>query len=204
MRTLYAFRRSGVPLSTGQCNHEMIVETTVFGSISSTLTLLLGAGLLIFGRKIFWFFVGVVAFVAGMHFGALYLPWQSEQLLLIVSVACGLIGIALAFFVKKFAIGATGFVAGGLIALNASASLVGHAVTPSWLPFIIGGILGAVVLSMLFDWALIVLSSLVGAILVGQGLHLNGSPYLIIVLAFVGVILQARLKRGRHDDSKEK
>jgi hypothetical protein len=66
-----------------------------------------------------------------------------------------------------------------------------------WLPFVIGGIIGAILVSVLFDWALIVLSSLAGAAIITQALALSGAVGIGVILALtaVGVIIQASTDR---------
>ncbi len=51
-------------------------------------------------------------------------------------------------------------------------------------------------LSLLFDWALIVLSSLIGAVLVTQALHLHSNPVIVFALAVAGILVQAQFRRG--------
>ncbi len=116
--------------------------------------------------------------------------------MLIAGVVCGLLGIAVAIFLQRVAIAAAGFFAGGYFAMNVATSYLGTTGTTGWVLFVIGGILGAVLLSMLFDWALIVLSSLMGAVLVAQSLHLPNSPLLMFALAVAGILVQAQLRRG--------
>ena len=66
--------------------------------------------------------------------------------------------------------------------------------------FVIGGIIGALLLLALFDWVLILLSSLEGAHLITNGIVLpeKGELIMFIVLAIAGVIIQgSMLRRSR-------
>jgi len=66
--------------------------------------------------------------------------------------------------------------------------------------FVIGGILGALLLLALFDWVLILLSSVEGAHLIASGITLpeKGTMILFIALAVIGVIVQgSMLRRSR-------
>ena len=66
--------------------------------------------------------------------------------------------------------------------------------------FVIGGILGALLLLALFDWVLILLSSVEGAHLVSSGITLpeKGSLVLFIALAVIGLLVQgSMLRRSR-------
>jgi len=62
---------------------------------------------------------------------------------------------------------------------------------------IVGGIAGAILVAVVFDWALILLSSLVGASAIMEGLKL-ANPYAwigLLVLCVIGVLVQAGIKR---------
>lgn len=66
--------------------------------------------------------------------------------------------------------------------------------------FLIGGIVGALLLVLLFDWALIFLSAIIGAYLIGGLITLppTGAAILFVVLVVVGVMVQANgLRRSR-------
>ncbi len=164
--------------------------------MSTTVTLILGALLLVLGRKLFWLFVGALGFLAGMSLAQNYLGGQSENVVLIAGIVCGLLGVVLAIFLQRVAIAAAGFFAGGYFAMNVASSYLGTTETTGWVLFAVGGIIGALLLSLLFDWALIVLSSLVGAVLVTQALHLHNNALLVFGLAVAGILVQAQLRRG--------
>ncbi len=162
------------------------------------ITLILGLALLVLGRKLFWLFVGAIGFLAGMEFASAYLQGYGENIVLIAGVAGGLIGIVLAIFVQKVAILAGGFVGGGYLAMHIVQNTLQQPAGQSlWIAFIVGGILGAVLVSFLFDWALILLSSFVGALLVVQstGLGPDAAPIAFFLLAAAGVFVQAYMKR---------
>ena len=59
--------------------------------------------------------------------------------------------------------------------------------------FLAGGVIGAILLLLLFDWALIVVSSLIGAHLIQSAIVLppSGSTILFIGLAIIGIMVQA-------------
>lgn len=162
-------------------------------------SLIAGALLLVFGRKLFWLFVGVVGFFAGMTLAERFVSDSGG--LLVAGLVLGLIGAALALFVQRAAIFFGGFLAGGLVLGNLVAGLLGGEAQITWLPFVIGGILGAILMSVVFDWALLILSSLLGAVLVASfvrqtfGLEQPLGTLLIIGLFIGGVVLQGGVKR---------
>ncbi|HEV3392481.1 MAG TPA: hypothetical protein VG103_03125, partial [Chthoniobacterales bacterium] len=65
--------------------------------------------------------------------------------------------------------------------------------------FIVGGIIGAILLLAVFDWALIVMSAVVGAHLISHTVVLppTGATLLFVGLAAIGIIVQASTFRGR-------
>src|SRR5690606_5717280 len=104
------------------------------------LRALLGLVVLLFGRQLFWLWVGVTGFLAGVTLSARFLSGQPNWIILLIGLIAGLVGALLAIVLQRLAIGIAGFVAGGYI-LVALLNLVG--VTPgrlAWLPYVIGGI----------------------------------------------------------------
>jgi len=59
--------------------------------------------------------------------------------------------------------------------------------------FVVGGIIGAILLLAVFNWALIVVSSFIGAYLVQSAIVLppTGSTLVFVGLAFLGILVQA-------------
>ena len=165
----------------------------------SVISLILGAALLIAGRKLFWLFVGAAGFVAGLQLATQF--WQGPEILaIIVGLVVGVIFALLAIFLQSVAIGVAGFLAGGYI-LTVLAGMIGlEQGAFSWIVYIIGGIIGVLLVIFLFDWALITLSSLAGASLITQALILPSGIGGVIFLALVilGVLIQgSTIRRER-------
>ena len=108
----------------------------------------------------------------------------------------GVIFAVLAIFLQGVAIGVAGFLAGGYI-LTVVAGMIGlNQGAFSWIIYLIGGILGVLLVIFLFDWAIITLSSLAGASLITQALGIGGVLFLVLVI--VGVVIQgSMLQRER-------
>jgi Domain of unknown function (DUF4203) len=160
---------------------------------------LLGAIILFFGRKLFWLCVAAVGFAAGLEVAPHLLRNPSALFALMLALVLGLAGALLAVFLQKIAIGVVGFLTGGKLATAiASAFFVQHA-NYFGITFLIGGIIGALLLLSLFDWALIILSSVVGAHLLQGAIALppSGSAILFVVLAVAGVVVQAAIMQDR-------
>ena len=162
------------------------------------LNILVGAGLLFFGRKVFWLFVAGAGFVAGLSL-ANRLIKGPESISLVIGIVIGILAALLAVFVERFAIGLAGFLVGGYIALQVMPMLN---LESSWsttvLAFIIGGVIGLILVGMFLDWALISLSSLAGAALVTEALKLSSGlgTFVFVILVVIGVLFQARELRG--------
>jgi hypothetical protein len=143
------------------------------------LSALIGAVILFFGRKLFWLCVAAVGFAAGGELATHFLHQPTPLMALTIALVLGFIGALIALFLQKMAIAIAGFVVN---------------LTPSyWITFVIGGIIGAVLLLSLFDWALIFFSAVVGAYLIQSAVTLpsTGSAILFIALAAVGFFVQA-------------
>jgi hypothetical protein len=164
--------------------------------------LIAGILLLLFGRSLFWLFVAIAGFAAGVEATTYLFPHQTELFVLIVAVILGIIGALLAIFLQKLAIVIAGFIAGGhLAAVLGSPYLVheGLKMPVAWVCFIVGGILGAILLYAFFNWALIILSSLYGSHLILREFLATHHylPLFIILLALVGILFQASIYRRK-------
>ena len=140
--------------------------------------LLLGVVLLAFGRKLFWVFVGAVGFVAGIQFAEHFHLKIPDETVILYSIIAGVVCAVMAVAIRKVAVAAAGFFAGGyfLVQLfNVSGGLgaVGGAQVAPWLLFLVGGVIGAVLMNIIFNWTLIVLSSIGGATLICETLTAN-------------------------------
>lgn len=156
-----------------------------------------GVAMLILGRKLFWLFVGGVGFILGVTLLPRILPGQSETVILTISLIAGLLGAVVAVMLQKVAVGIAGFFAGGYVVYYLIDFLTMDVGQFFWLAVIAGGILGAVLAGSMFDWALILLSSASGAMIIVQSLNLP-SPLSIVVLAglfIVGILMQANIKQ---------
>ena len=157
---------------------------------------IIGVLLLTLGRKLFWPFIGCLGFIAGLRMAEQYFGTQPLWMAWAVGLVFGLIGALLAIFFQNVAIIFGGFIAGSTIAAYLT-TFFGFADTP--LISIIGGILGTIILYSLFDYALIALSSLVGATLIIEEVILSPEIEMILyaVLIGVGMIFQIILWRLR-------
>ena len=163
------------------------------------INILIGLVLLFAGRRLFWLFVACVGFASGYHYAQQIWTVHSPALLLILSITVGGLGAILAIFFQKAAIVIAGFAAGGYIVLTLFDQVARLPAQMAWLPYIIGGIIGAITLFFVFDWALIFLSTLTGATLIVQMVAFN--PWveiaLFLTLVIAGIVFQAKTMPGQ-------
>ena len=154
---------------------------------------LIGVVILFFGRKLFWLCVAAVGFAVGVQIAPLLVSEPSSLLALLIALVFGVLGALLALFLQKVAIAVLGFLAGGKLATAIAAAFFVHYAQYSTIVFVVGGIIGAILLLAVFDWALIVVSSFIGAYLIESAIALppTGSTLVFIGLAILGIFVQA-------------
>lgn len=163
-------------------------------SLPPIAAVLVGLLLLFLGRKLFWLFVGATGFVVGMEIAATLFPHQNDWAV-IAGLILGLVGAVAAIFVQKIAIGIAGFLAGGYFLMTALRSWEIQSPDASWISFLIGGAIGALLMYVVFNWALIILSSISGAHLVIHPFALKHeiAALVFFVLAMIGILAQGKI-----------
>ena len=158
----------------------------------TVINILFGIMLLTLGRKLFWLFVGFIGFAVGFHYAASVWQLQSQLLLIGLAALTGIVGAVVAVFFQKIAVGLAGFAGGGYIALNLINLLGVRLDQIVWLPYLIGGLIGAMLMFFIFDWALIFISVLAGASMIIQALSLNPAMELGLYFALIilGIVIQ--------------
>ena len=169
--------------------------------------IIFGAVLLLAGRRLYWLLAAGAGFVLGFLLAQAILREQPENVILVVALVVAVIFAVLAVVGQKFVIGLVGFIAGGIGLLRLLEILNIAVIEPSTVlgvvVFIAGGILGAILLSSLFDLGLVILSSLVGAQILlgglGQLVEVPGgfTTIALVVLIGVGLVTQLILFRKR-------
>jgi len=168
-------------------------------SSATIVGVVLGVVILFFGRKLFWLCVAAVGFAAGLQIAPLLVNEASSVLALVIAVVFGILGALLAVFIQKIAIAVLGFLAGGKLATAIAAAFFVQHAQYSTIIFVIGGIIGAILLLAVFGWALIVVSSFIGAYLIQSAIVLppTGLTLVFIGLAILGIFVQAVSFRRR-------
>jgi len=167
------------------------------------LRILLGVAMLILGRRLFWLFVGGIGFVFGIHIAAHYFHGQPDWIVIVIALLSGLLGSLIAVFLQNVAVWLAGFAAGGYFAVNFLDVLGWEVDRLVWLSFLVGGVIGAVLVAVMFDWALIILSSITGATLITQMIPFGPlvAALSFTVLLILGILIQASLMRGDQPES---
>lgn len=166
---------------------------------NAIINLVLGIVLLTTGKKLYWLFVGVVGFIIGLAAATQYVQLTPPWMVYVVAGGAGIVGALLAVFLQRLAIALVGFIVGGYGALHLSGLLAVDAEPIRWMAFIIGGIVGLLLVASLFDWALYILSAWAGATLVTESIGLQATVGLVVFFALflLGIIIQASLFRSR-------
>src|SRR5207248_7804255 len=125
------------------------------------VTVVLGIVVLLFGRTLYWAFIAIAGFLAGMALADQWLGDKEQWIRILAAVGAGVIGAVLGIFIQRLAFAIGGFFAGGYLAIAIATQM--HAPGDANIWMIAGGVLGAIVAALVMDWAIIVLSALAGA-----------------------------------------
>lgn len=160
-----------------------------------------GCFLLVLGRKLFWLFVALVGMVAGIQLAEQYFFLKPYWQILLIGLAAAVIGALLAIFFQKVAVAVAGFLAGGAV-VHHFMTFLGWPAMP--VAVFIAGIIGALLLFWLFDWGLIVLSSVAGATLIVNAWYgwPHGGLVLYAGLILAGVLIQTLIMVGSRPTPK--
>ena len=170
------------------------------------IELALGGALLVAGRRLYWLLAATMGFVAGLYLADLLLPNEPQSTSLIIAGALAFGGAILMVLFQRALIGLVGFLAGGVGLYLLLTGLTTNLLTETWMAasvFLVGGVVGAILLNRLFDVGLILLSAVIGAYVMAAGLgsllNLDGSAYSVslVLLIGVGIVIQLGLFRKR-------
>jgi len=141
--------------------------------ITPAVQVLGGLLILLFGRRLFWVFVGVTGFFFGVQFGFAFFKGVAEWVVLSLSVLAGVVCAGLAILLQRLAVAIAGAFAGGMIALWMAQPAGLHSAGAQAVAFIAGALLAAVMLTVLFDPVLILLSVVFGALKITEAMPLD-------------------------------
>ena len=163
------------------------------------IRLVLGTIMLTMGSRLYWLFLSVVGFMLGFDMAEQVMAGRPHSIIIVAAVLGGLAGALLAIFLQRLAIVAGGFLAGGYLAFGLLEGFGMRSNSHHWLFFVLGGIIGVFLMWVLFDWALIILSSGLGSVLVLQALSVGQqmTKLLFFVLLILGTAFQTGLFKKR-------
>jgi hypothetical protein len=165
---------------------------------------MVGGSLILFGRRLVWLLVAGTGFAVGLELVSRYFQSISTWEALLLALGAGLVGALLAVLLEQAAIAVVGFVGGAYILVRLL-NLLGDPLSfPSWAIGLIGGILGVVLIFVLFDWTLILLSSLVGASMITHAFQLHNLIGILAygILVVIGIVIQSRSSRPARRSSR--
>jgi hypothetical protein len=167
--------------------------------------ILVGLVLLLFGRKLFWLFVGYAGFVVSFNYAHQILDVPPGLIPFLIALGVGIIGAILAIFLQQIAIVLSGFFAGGYLTVNIVQRLGYYSIQRFWWLYLLGGVLGAVLLWVIFDYALIFLSSVIGAftVITANIFQPQINSIVFVALFVIGVIVQILQLRKEIETSRE-
>src|SRR5512144_242585 len=119
------------------------------------INILVGIILLVAGRRLFWLLLAALGFAFGLMAASQLFHIENATIALAVAVGCGILGALLTIFLERLAVEVAGFLAGAYIASALTGG--GQGGFPSWIVFVVGGIIGLVLVALLFEWALVAL-----------------------------------------------
>jgi hypothetical protein len=153
----------------------------------------IGGILLFLGHELNFLFAGAMAALLGFRLTPL-LPTQWPGWAdYVFIIGLGVIAAVAVLLNERAGYFISGFLAGGLLLVEYFAP---DTLTVPWLIFVIGGIIGALVIGVFTDWALILVTSAIGAayllnlfvlnqtleILIGAGLFIVGALTQVIIM----------------------
>ncbi len=160
---------------------------------------LVGAALVLAGRRIFWLALGAAAFTAGALLST-YLPVQLEAGgRLVLALLCALVGVLIASFIRRTGVALGGFLIGALAGFYLAQAYSPGVGGILFLGSGIGALVGWVLARRLVNAALIILSSLMGAMLLVQQTPLTQplAGGALLVLCLGGIALQSRGRKRK-------
>lgn len=157
------------------------------------LYVLPGLAIALAGRRLFWLAFAMAGFLLGFRLAAGAVP-EPPWLSMVVGVAAGAVAAGLAVFLEGFALAAAAFLAGVLLTVDLAAAFGVGGHPQIWLAWIIGGAAALVLAMALLPWALAIVSAVLGALLVAEGLPWPPVLRLSVfaVVAGAGILVQVQ------------
>jgi len=152
----------------------------------------IGFMMLIAGRPVYSVFVGTISFLVGTYLASQITVLPPEWNTFFVPLLFAVIGVVLTQAFKRWAAMVAGFFAGGILIINLPNAFGSGVYWSSPLLFAAAGIISVIFLFFIFDFALIVLSSLMAATLILSYMRVGNLDQgaMFLILAVFGIITQ--------------
>ena len=165
------------------------------------IKVMIGFAVLVMGRHLFWVTVSGLGFALGMMYAPVIFRGSAGTLLLF-SLALGVVGAILSYYLQRAAAGLVGFLAGWFLTLSAIWMFhlpVGNLASVLALG---GGMVGALFIAIFFDWSLIILSAMAGSAMIIQTLPFSPASRQVtfVFLAVLGIAIQSVLLAQEQND----
>ena len=146
---------------------------------------LVGLMIVAAGSQLYWFFAGGIGFLFSEFVATNIFNAQPGANVLLIGVGGAAIAILLTITARKPAMILIGILA-GVLAANTLPELFGWSPPfNEWFLLIAGGVLGGLFVGIAYEMAVVVLSSIVGAQLIANSVHLGGVNPQIMFLAIL-------------------
>ena len=178
----------------------------VFTDKLNALLLVIGLILVFLGRRVYLISIGILGFLGGLYLFTSFLGTAHDWRSLLFALLFGTVGSLLAFALHKAAWIFGGFCGGGVLLLYFSDATGISPVGSPVLLFLLGGVAGAMAFLLLRDWALIVVTTLTGAVLITYQSRLGGpaGQALFVGLLLLGMFIQGNSLRGDRREKQKK
>ncbi len=160
---------------------------------------LIGFMVLTMGSQLYWFFAGVIGFLTGIFAAEQVIQLQPGPNIILIGAGGAAIGVLLTITARKPAMVLVGFLAGALAA-NTLPELFGW--TPGfneWFLLLAGALVGGLFVLFSYAYAVLVLSSIVGAQMIAVAVHLGGVNPQVMFLAMLIIGLGVQILLARYN-----
>ena len=172
-----------------------------FETITDAVLLVTGILLLTTGRKLVWLLFGLIGFSGGLVASRFILKEPETIYTLVIGLAAGVLAVLLVKFIKNLILGAGGFILGAFLANSLLTSLKAEFGILNWVIILVAGVLCAFFILSAFEFALKLITSLAGAVLITRVFSPNFAytEIIFVVLVIAGIIFQSRRKNQDQD-----
>jgi hypothetical protein len=178
----------------------MLTQSITFG-----ITLAAGLLLLTTGRKLIWLVIGLAGFIGGLVLSQRFVDQPTTWIIIGSGLAGGVLALILVGLIKNLTLGVGGFFLGAFLANGLLTMLKLDLGVLNWVVMGLAGALVAFILLSAFEFALKLVTSFAGAMLLVQLLpeDFAYTRIVIIILVITGIIVQSRKKKALAQDPSE-